>query len=161
MAENKSNPTLMPNRFEVWDFMRTTFVAVAEQGVTREQLLSPDYWSHVAARAKPWDKIEVLSDDGTFYGEYLVLSCGRNWLKLRELMYLSLTSNDVSQTQAKALDTGVTSQNDDPEFVVKWRGPVLKWSIIRSSDRQPIKEGFASEADARVAMNEYSATITA
>ena len=147
LMERKS--TLMPKRFKVKEFMRTTFVAVAEQGTTQEDLLRPDFWSNIAAQVKPWDEIEVLSDDGTFYGEYLVLSCSKTWVKVKEMRY-----EDLTQGAKKTNGVGVAEESQS-EFSVKWRGPVLKWCVIRILDKQPIKDGFVSEADARTALDEY------
>lgn len=145
---------MYPARFHISDYIRTHFVAVAEQGTTRDELKSPEFWKNIAPKVKVWDKIDVLSDDGTFYAEYLVMSCGRAWVKVREMLYINLTTSDVSATQAEAQD-GVVQADSKEGHVVAWKGPINKWSIIRNSDKEYIKKGFDSEADATTALNEY------
>lgn len=136
---------LGPGRFLVSDYARTIFVATAEQGTKQEDLMSPDFWANVAPQCKPWDRIEVRSDDGTFYGEYLILSVGRAWVKVFELNYIKLTSSDVSVTQADKQDG----------FEIKWRGPKLQWSVIREKDREPIKDHMGSEEEAATWLKDY------
>lgn len=140
-----SKLTLGPGRFLVSDYGRTIFVATAEQGTKQEDLMSPDFWANVAPQCKPWDRIEVRSDDGTFYGEYLILSVGRAWVKVYEMNYTKLTSSDVSVTQADKQDG----------FEIKWLGPKQKWTVIREKDREPIKKEMSSEDEAATWLKDY------
>lgn len=149
--EKKESRTLMPARIKVQDYAITTYVATAEQGTVKEDFLRPEYWAHIAAKFKPWDQIKVLSDDGTFYGEYMVMSCGRAWAKVYELRFVNLTSSDVSLTQA--------ATQESSGFIVKWRGHHLKWSVIREKDKEPIKDMMATEQEARVWLDEHLKTV--
>lgn len=140
---------IYPARLKLAEHAISNWVACVEQGVKREDLMKPEYWSLIAPKCKPWDQIKVLADDGTFYGEYLVLSCGRAWVKVFEMKFVNLTSSDVSVTQADAQDG----------YTVKWRGPHAKWSVIRDKDASVIHDGEAAEDAAGLWLKDYLKTV--
>lgn len=144
------NIKLDPSRFKSAEYERNTHVITIELGTDRETILSPEFWAHIAFKLRPWDKIEARSDDGTFYAEYIVLAAERTWAKVHEIMYVNLTSTDVSMTQAAI-------QND--EYEVKWRGPHLKHSIIRKSDGAVIAENIQTKDEALLRKIEMSKTL--
>jgi hypothetical protein len=136
------------NRMKSGEFVRTLYVITAEKGTTRKDLLEPEYWSHVAAQFKPYDRLEVRVDDETFFAEYLVLSCGRTWAKVLELSFKSLDSAPV------------TTEGDMDEFIITWKGPALKWCVIRESDKEIIKDKLEKD-DATKFLAGYLKTIAA
>lgn len=140
---------LYPARLKLVEHAISNWVACVEQGVTREELKSPEYWQHIAPKCKPWDQIKALADDGTFYAEYLVLSAGRAWLKVFELNYINLTSSDVSVTQADTQDG----------YTVKWRGPHAKYSVIRDTDSAIIHEGENDKEAATLWLSDFIKTV--
>jgi len=118
-------PKIISNRLKSAEFERIQWVATVEQGVTREDLLEPSFWSLAAVNLSPYNRIEVRCDDGTFYGEYLVLDSSRTWAKLYELSFHQLTSSDVS-----------LSQTEKPALVldIAFKGPHKKWCVLRGED---------------------------
>lgn len=134
----KPSPQLNPASFISAEYECTTYVATVEQGTTLDMLLDPKFWSHVANKLRPYDEIKVRCDDGTFYGHLLVLACDRTWARVFKLTFESLTSSDISLTQAAILE----------DYDVKFRGP-RKWSVLRKSDNAVLAEGLHAEADAR------------
>lgn len=150
MAEAEKRETrIPPNRLSVDDYARTVFVATVEHGTTREDLTRPDFWSPVAVKMRPWDKIEVRTDDGTFYAELLVLSCDRTWAIVKELAFVALGNKDISETKAAAVDSG---------YEVRFRGPHAKWTVIRKSDESVIKDGMSKD-EANQYLAQYTRTI--
>ncbi len=145
MADIKLNPSRMKGA----EYERTVYVATVEFGTTKDDMKDPAFWSHVSNKLKPWDRIEVRSDDGTFFAEYLVLASERTWAKVHMLSYTSLTSAEVSQTQAAI-------END--EFEVRWRGPHLKFSVIRKADDAVLKDGMSKD-EAFLWRKEYVKTV--
>lgn len=149
--EKKRDLKVNMNRMKSGDFVRTLWVVTAEQGTTKEDIMTPSYWSHVASQFRPYDRIEVRVDDGTYFAELLILACDRTWAKVHELTFHSLTTSDVSMTQA---------HDEMSDFDVVWKGPVNKWSVIRKSDDAVIKNKMEKDEAGKFLSN-YVKTITA
>ena len=128
---------LNPTRMAECEFKRTLYVCTAHENTEPEDLLSPDYWTNVADKLRPWDKIEARADDGSWYAEFLVLETSRRWARVVMLNKHNLTTGDVSLTQAK-LD----------EYSVEFKGPERKWSVIRRNDQEMLHEGEQTKASA-------------
>lgn len=130
------------------EYERAVHVVTVEQGVSRETLKEPTFWAQVASKLRPWGRLEVRSDDGTFYAEYLVLACDRTWARVHELSYVSLTDADISLTQA------------GDNYELKWRGPHLKWSAIRKTDSVALQEGFQTKDEAKLWLDGHIKTVS-
>ena len=135
MSETKSKeqPRVHRDRFAVADFTIGKFDHRAQAGITREQLLTPEYWSHVAELMTPWSEITVRPDDGIYYAKFLVRECTRGWAKVKLLEWHDLNTPDVAMSQSKA------GERNDYDIV--WKGPTKKHVVIRKSDSQVISEG--------------------
>jgi hypothetical protein len=120
------------------EFENQDHVVTVEHGNTIDDVLRPEFWSHVAPKLRPYDEIRVRADDGTFYARVLVLSCGRNWAKVHQLEHHRLTSKDVDMSQAAQFEG----------YDVKWRGPHCKWSVVRKADNVVVIEKLDSQAEA-------------
>ena len=142
-APERKIEQLNPARMKEAEYERTHWVATAHANTLPEDLLSPDYWSHCAAKFKPWDKIEARADDGTWYAEYLVLEAGRNWARTTLLTKHNLTTADVALSQAA-----------QGAYEIKYRGPHSKWSVIRRGDNEVMHEGEQTQGGAINWMNE-------
>jgi hypothetical protein len=129
-------PQLQPNRFKLAEYERTVHVATVEayEGDVRKLLSNPNFWANAAQKLKPYDKIEVRDDTGSFYAEFLVLQVGRGWAKVFELSYVEL-------------ETKVDNKIDDPYEIV-WKGPHLKFCVIRKQDGERIHDSFKDKGDA-------------
>lgn len=112
-----------------------------------DDVLRSDYLVNVAAKLRPYDHIRVRVDTGEWYAELLVLSCGRAWVKTVVLFHLDLTAKDDEQTE----------QSED--YVVQYRGPHLKFCILRKSDRSPIKENLETKDAANAWLASFLRTI--
>jgi hypothetical protein len=126
-------------------YVRNIFSATPEIGTKYEDVLKPEYWSHVAASFHPTDRIEVLSEDGSWFAELFVVSCGRNWAKVCPLRFVELSESVPTEAQDK--------------FKVVWRGQVHKHSVVRIADNAVIKTEFATAADAKKWMDDYEANV--
>ena len=136
----KSNLKLNPTDFHLAESHHHRWAVMVEQGITKENLSDPSFWSHVSIKLRPWNHIEVYAKDGTFYAEYLVLACDRTWAKVRQLVYLSLTDTDMSQTEAEIITEG---------YDCKFRGP-RKWSVIRIADNAVLQENMHTQDEAKL-----------
>lgn len=119
-------------------FDRTNWVATVEAGTTLEDMEQPEFWTHVCGpgnRMRRMDKIAVLVDDETWYAELIVLAVGTGFAKVRVLFHLEFGS-----TEEEA--------GEDASVFVKYRGPHLRFCVIRKSDQVCIRDSFLKKEDA-------------
>ena len=139
-------PQLDPSRFHLAEAERMPYAITVEQGVTKRHITDPAFLAHVAARLRPYDKIEVRCDDGSFYAELLVLTAERTYARVHLLAWHDLTTKDVTQTQAAIAQPGYT---------VEWKGPHRKWCVIRTQDASIVHEQAPGKHEASVWLHEF------
>lgn len=122
-------------RFKPADQVRTLYCVTVEEGVTQDDVLESSFWSHVAAKLIPGDRIEVRCDDESFFGELLVLDTGKAWVKVHPIFFMQLGATTRDET---GLDG----------YIVKYRGPHAKWSVLREEDKTVLHEHMASREEA-------------
>lgn len=150
MAEIKDDAKIQDGRFQVSDFMVNRFDAQIEPGITREQLLRQEYWSHVAGRVTPYSEITARWDDGSHYAKLLVLDSGPGWVKVQILHWWDLDAPDTVDTQS------TPASADDFEIIYK--GAKLKHIVLRKSDQKVIHEGEARKSGAEEWLRNYIET---
>lgn len=144
MAEQqKRSPVISEGRFKLAEYDRQEWIANCEYGTTVEDILDPSYWSMSTLRIKPYDHIEARAEDGSWIAHLIVTGVDRSWAKVVIDRVIKLTTSDVSMTQAAA------------KHEVSWKGPQYKYSVIRLSDSERIKEGFQSKDEAYAWMREH------
>jgi len=125
-------PKLIPDRIRGADYNRQTLRAVPEAGTTIDEALQPDFWAHVAPKAKVGDIVEVFPEDGNWFFTALVVAASNIHLKLHVI------HKAVFHEAAPAKDA--PKKNEAP-FRVEFKGPKHKWSVIRK-DGVYVKEGM-------------------
>lgn len=126
------------SRLREASYDRVIYSATAFEDTTPEDMLKPEYWAHVAATLKSWDRIEARANDGTWWAEFIVLYTGKAMAKVHLIRTVDLT-------EASPEGHGV---NEFADYQVKWRGPHSKWSVIRNSDSEVVHEGAESKGNA-------------
>jgi hypothetical protein len=119
------------NRFAQAEQKRTVYRVTLPEGVAFEATLHPTYWAHVSTRLVPYDRIEVLAEDGRFFGELLVTKVSRTEAHMAKL---SLTDLDPSM---KTIPSHTTE-----DMKVSWKGEMRKFVIERMADNTVIREGI-------------------
>lgn len=114
---------LASNRLHFAENRRNIFTVTPEAGTPYEAVLKEGYWAHVSAKLRPTDRIEVLAEDGSYFAELIVLDAGRLYAKVAELRKVSLDPIEVKESDLTV---------DGLE--AKWRGPQLKWCVMRGKD---------------------------
>ena len=137
-STRKPPPAVHDGRFAAAEYERTTWVITVEEGTIPDDLTNPDYYAHVAAKLRPYDRLEVRANDGTWMAELLVLDVSRLWAKVHMLHLHQLTTVDVSQSSAAAA----------LPYFVKYIGPHEKWAVIRRADSQAISTGHGTPESA-------------
>lgn len=134
---------ITPNRVREASFMRNIFTATPEVGVSIDDVVRSEYWSHAARLFHPSDRIEVIPEDGAFFAELLVTNVDLNRVKVVELRRVIL------QEQVELQD-GLAD-----DYEVKWRGNIKRHCVLRKSDKKIIKEDFASGKEAAHWLNDF------
>lgn len=135
----------IPNRVQMAENGRNTFLFTAESGAQKEDFLRPEFWGLVSKSFRPYDHVEIRIDDATFWGEYLVLASDRTWAKLHPLREIALPSATVDDI--------------DPDYKIEWKGPHLKYCVIRVSDASVVHEGEQERGGAGQWLEGYIRTI--
>ena len=127
MADTKRVVILNPTRFQAAEYARQDWVVNVEDGTTINDVLDPAYWAHVSAQMKPYDRIEARLESGEWLLELLVLSADRNWARVHVLQKYDLVATEQVAPPAQ-------------KYIVKWRGPQHKHSVVRISDGEVISK---------------------
>lgn len=148
MAEvaQKRSVVIHPTRMHLSEYKRQDWVCNAELGTTVEDVLKPEYWAHMAALMNPYDHIEVRVDDGSWVAYLLVTACDRTWAKVKLDRKLELV-DDVSTPEQSI------------RHRVEWKGPQLKWCVIRVSDSERVQSEMASKEVANEWLRNFEKTI--
>lgn len=141
----KRSAVLVEARMKPAEYERNDWVANVEFGHTIEDVLDPGYWAFTAPKLKPYDHIEARSEDGTWVADLIVCGCDRTWAKVALKQKFNLTTQDVSQSQAS-------------KHTVEWKGPQLRFGVVRTSDATIVKDGFREKAQAEAWMKEHEQT---
>jgi hypothetical protein len=96
---------------------------------------NPAFWSIVAPRIGRDDIIEVRTEDQRFFAELYVIDSNQQGLSVVEMRYKDLQG----KIPELAADTG---------YIAKWKGPQLKWCVIRDSDDVVMQKQLVSKAAA-------------
>lgn len=140
---------LQTTRFESAEHQRNLWVAVPEHGTPFEAVLTPAYWAHVSARMRPWDRIEVTPEDGSYFAELLVQDAGRLYAKVAVLQNVKLELVEVRM-----------GEDGSSDYEVKWAGSVKKWRVMRKSDRAELRDRFPTQAEALTWVQQYVRTVS-
>jgi hypothetical protein len=143
--EKREVSPAVPNRLQLAEHALQFHVYTAESGDYPEDFLKPEYWSLVATKFQPYDHIEVRADDGTYWAEFLVVSCDRTWARVHKLRDARLQV--------------ANEQPVDPDYKVEWKGPHKKWCVIRQGDKSIVHDGEAEKSFAVRWLEEYVRTI--
>ncbi len=144
----KAAPKVSSSRFKGAEFMRHVWRVTPERGTTIEQLQKPEYWSHVAANLRPYARIEVVPEDGEYFAEFIVTQCDRLFAKVALICHIPLH-------EAAPVADAEFAEDDNADYQFKWKGPALKWVILRKADGEKVAEGFESKDAAKLGLKDY------
>jgi hypothetical protein len=131
----RSQRLLIEQRFKSAEYERNIWVANAEHGTNIAEVLQPSYWAHVADKLRPYDRIEVRVDGASGCSN---CSCCR--LTAAGLRCASCTA--MTWRPVEEVPTAIKHK-------VEWKGPQLKWCVIRQSDNEIIFKGITDKGQAQ------------
>jgi hypothetical protein len=142
-------PSISPSRVHVGSsgHFWSTYQCIAEEAHKPSEVAEPDYWAHVASSRifRVHDELKVRCEDGQWSVDLVVTAVLNRAIRVR--VTDEWTSPDFASDEVAIPPTA--------GVYVKWKGPALKWCIIRSSDGAIIKEGLAAKSDANREALEY------
>lgn len=141
---------ILEKSFSQADYARQSFVARPAAGTPISDVMSNDYWSHVARKINPHDIIEVVPEDGAYYAKLLVLGRGNLWVKVYQLEYVEIEAN-----------TEKVGESDIKKFDVAFAGPHDKWRVVRKTDKLVVEKNFQSREDAEKWLGEHIKELAA
>lgn len=144
---------LLGGKLKRAEFERTVYRICPEYGTTLEDLLKPEYWSHVGKQLRHFDKIEVVFEDSSRYLELVVIDCAPLWAKVSVVLDLDLTDEKEEANKVRQ------DKDTNGDFRVEWGGNNQKFRVIRVADKEKIKEGFATKAEAEKWVEEHRKTV--
>lgn len=112
---------------------RRVFWFTAPAGTTIDDLMTPAYWSRVASRLKPLDRVEVCDDEMTYFAEFIVLAADSDGLRLAPLRGVDLQGTGARDGMPRA-KVGVQAT---------YKGAFLKWCAYRGDVL--LKDKFETE----------------
>lgn len=116
---------------------RNVYNACPFTGTKLDDVLEPRYWAHMSNILRPWDRIEVIPEDGVWWAELMVREVDQGSVRvfvLRETKF-----NDVNDR----------TDTDSP-FLVQFT-PATKWRVVRKADAVVVSEGHLTRDDAWIA----------
>lgn len=131
---------LAESEFHLTEAVMASHVALPAEGTTREDVLNPVFWSHVAKGVRSPAMFHILPKDGAWYGRFLVVFCDALRIKLVELEY-------------RVLDAITEAELVNDKYEVKWGGPVVRFRVIRKIDGLVMKENFQDKTAASAWMS--------
>lgn len=126
------------NRFSPAEQVRRIFDYVASAGTTVDELLVPTYWKEIARHVGPWDRLEVRSEDGSWFAEFIVRSVAPTGVEL--VPYRGTMIEQGMQPRGKH------TRGADGRRVLHL-GEFRKWAIVDGAG-EVVKDGFATESEA-------------
>lgn len=133
-ATKKREVILVEPRIGEAQYKRNEWVVEAEEGTTPDDVMEPVYWSHVASKFNPMDRIEVRMETGDWVMELIVVQAQRNWARVHATAF-----HDLRQTSSEAPAASIKHR-------AQWKGNHRKYCVIRNADNAVIQEGLASKA---------------
>lgn len=149
---------IQSSRLQKKNHFSVEWVITCEYGTQVKDLLRPEFYCNIANRINKNDTIRAIFEDGTYLVDLLVIEVDRQnvtpvWIKpiITNLIDIQ-KSKDFSlgavkePKEPKKEDTNIDFE--DPNVVIKFRGPVLKWSVLRKGDNAVLREKIESKEQA-------------
>ncbi len=142
--------TLSQTTLQAAGHYRQTWEAIVGSDVTVSDLEDPKFWQHVAARLTRMSIINVLCEDETWFAEVIVLNSGIGFAKVKVLRHVAFYEAGEQKAQDERVD--FTTE-------VKYRGPAVRFSVVRLADGVVLRENFQTRPEAENWQRQHEAMI--
>lgn len=141
---------LIVNGLKQADYVRNIWRVSPKLDESFDDVLKPEYWSHVYANLQKGDIVEVMPEDSSYFARLVV----RHVLSRAAVMGV-LEKKEFDNV--KQINTEIQVKN---HFYIKLRGP-KGWCVMRSSDDACLVEGIGSRDEAEEALYSYIKKLAA
>lgn len=121
------------------------WVVVVPQGVGPNDVPNPGYWNNHVHKFSQYANLEIWAADGSWWAEYRVLYVdpATKTMKLRLWDF-----KDLTKESEEIKDVEFANAVSFRGHAILFKGEADKWAVIRESDNEKIKAGFASRDEA-------------
>lgn len=137
----KAIPHLLPNQLVQAEMARNIWRVHLESAMRPEDFMKSEAYAHVAKMLGRGDRLEVLAQDSSWYGEFLVRSVEGPNVQIGVLKFEKFGSTDLLAYE---------------DYLVDWN-PTARARVIRKSDNHIMVEGLPSKEAAEAWLRERSA----
>lgn len=132
-----------PVRLKQADYQRNIWTSTPDAGVPLEDVLKPEFWSHIARKLRIGDRIEIVPEDTAYFAELYVADVGMNRVTMKVLRNVPFNGEGSEDTD------NLKGDDNDSDYYIKWRGNNKRFCIMRKSDDVTMKEGIQTKEEAR------------
>ena len=133
---------LGPGRFDLAEQKRNIWRVNPEDDTPLEAVLEPSYWTRYVNRLRPYDIIEVINDQATYFAKLMVLQVGITTAIVKQLECYELVPDIDMPEEASA------------RYEYKWRGP-RGHSILDKKTQAVVQEKLPSKEAAAQWISEH------
>lgn len=133
---------------------RNVWFAEVENRAAFDDLESPEFWSHVAAKLRTRDLIEVWTRDNSAVATCRVAHQERHGLAAIARVKMVLIE-ELSAPKPIAAPA-----DEDPEYKIDWTEKT-QFRVIQKSTRKPLKEGMGTRAEAELYVEQLKVKLGA
>ena len=139
---------MKPTRLQLAEHVTTTHHHTPELGIAIEDVCKPSYWANVARQMRPGDKIELLSPMGDWWALLIVRNVGK-------------VEAAVSVLFHKVLDSAPAITAPESPYEVRYRGPTVRFSVLRKDNQSVVKEHFQTKEEAEMWVKNHEKAMAA
>lgn len=146
--------TLSMGRFKPADHYNNNWSAALEDSQSLEDALNPAFWSHNARFMRAGDMIRLIPERGDYYAQLIVINAGKAFAQVKLLAYVPLLPGAEGYEE----DTSVPLPLEMPlidDLYVDWKGPAVRYSVIRRTDGERIRDHFQTKEEAEQWMRDH------
>ena len=145
VVEKPRSVQCQPGRLKLMEHAHNFWSVHAPAGSIPDDVSKSDFWSLMSAKLRPFDKFEVLADDGTWLVEGIIKSCSRSWaeIHIREVVELG-----------KPADPSVSKL-----YKAEWKGPERRWCVIRIKDGAILQDQIETAIQANQWLIEFESKV--
>lgn len=109
---------------------------------TVEDVLKPEFFVHTGQYLKAGDKIELIPNDMSFYAELLVVSCGKQWAKVKVIVHQKF-DGPVKKEEKYSVN----------------HNPKQGWRVVRLSDKEVLSKDHPDRESAELWLYDFKKKV--
>lgn len=145
MTENSK--VLAAGRMRPAEAMWRTHAVLVETGTEPGAVLEAGFWSHVATKLRPLDRIEVMDDSATWVCALIVCAASASEAIVAPLWSAELKSDASLSAPAESA------------FRPRWMGHKRKWAVLKGEN--VLREGMQSREEAEIWISSHAKALAA